>query len=353
MEDLTAGENRGAVVAAMQAGDESAFTALVERHRRELQLHCYRMTGSLEDSEDLVQETLLRSWRARRSFEGRSSLRSWLYRIATNACLDDLARRRRRRPGGRTASSPGADARPFEVPWLEPYPDELLDELPAPDGRPDAAIEERETVELAFIVAVQQLPPRPRAVLILRDVLGWSAKDTARLLDASVPAVNSALQRARAAMKKHLPRHRLEWSAGADPSESERELVRAYVDATERGDAEALATLMRDDLRFAMPPQPETYTGLDTVIASWVQGGFGKPEWGQLRCLVTRANRQPAVANYLLRPGESEATAMALDLLRFEEGRIAEVVTFPGEVFRAFSLPDVLDAGRGPRARAR
>src|SRR5918995_126434 len=179
--------------------NETAFSALVERHRRELQVHCYRMLGSLDEAEDLTQETFLRAWRKRASFEGRSTIRAWLYRIATNACLDALQRRPRRATGGGVA-------------WLQPYPDELLEGVAAPGDEPDAAAVEKETIELAFMVAVQHLPPRPRAVLILRDVLGWSAKETAALLETSVPAANSALQRARAALKEHLPEHRSEWA---------------------------------------------------------------------------------------------------------------------------------------------
>src|SRR5688500_4983166 len=202
--------------------DEAAFAALVDRHRRELQVHCYRMLGSFEESEDLVQETFLRAWRKRQSFEGRSTVRTWLYGTAANACLDALERRPRRLAGG-------------EIPWLQPYPDHLLEEIASSDDEPDAAAVEKETIELAFLAAIQHLPPRPRAVLILRDVLGWSAKDAAALLETSVASVNSALQRARAGMKKHLPARRLEWAPGADASEAERVLLRRYVDATERG----------------------------------------------------------------------------------------------------------------------
>jgi RNA polymerase sigma-70 factor, ECF subfamily len=170
-------------VAAAQAGDEAAFSGLVESYRPELQVHCYRMLGSFEDSEDLTQETFQRAWRKRRGFKGRSTFRAWLYRIATNACLDALARRPRR-------VLPQS-----EVPWLQPYPDELLDEVRATDAGPDDVVVSKETIELAFLVAIQHLSPKQRAVLILRDVLGWSAEDTASLLETRVASVNSALQR--------------------------------------------------------------------------------------------------------------------------------------------------------------
>jgi RNA polymerase sigma-70 factor (ECF subfamily) len=309
--------------------DEAAFTALVERHRRELQVHCYRMLGSLEEAEDLTQETFLRAWRKRASFQGRSTVRAWLYRIATNACLDVLEKRPRKATGG-------------EVLWLQPYPDDLLEGVATEGDDPDALVVARETIELAFMVAVQHLPPRPRAVLILRDVLGWSAKDTAALLETSVPAANSALQRARAALKEHLPEQRNEWKPGTDPSAAERALIQRYIEASEEGDAQAIAAIMREDARFSMPPQPGVYHGRDTILGFWLEGGFGSADWGRLRCTVTRANHQPAVANYVLRPGDDVYTAMALDVLRIEEGAIADIVTFDPRVFPAFGLPATL-----------
>src|ERR671916_2616274 len=186
-------------VASARFGDESAFAALVEPHRRELQVHCYRMLGSFEDSEDLVQETFLRAWRKRETFQGRSSFRAWLYRIATNACLDSLERRPRI-AAVRDGAQPTA-----ELPWLQPYPDQLLEEVATGEAEPEEEVVARETIELAFIAAIQLLPPRQRAVLIARDVLGWSAAETAGMLGISVAAGNSALQRARATMKEHLP----------------------------------------------------------------------------------------------------------------------------------------------------
>ena len=314
---------------AIEFADRIQFEALATRHRRELQLHCYRMLGSLEESEDMVQETFLRAWRRRETFQGRSTLRAWLYRIATNTCLDALQRRPRRPQGG-------------EVAWLQPYPDELLEGIAEPEAEPDAQIVAKETVELAFMVAIQYLPPKTRAVLILRDVLDWPAKETAALLETSVAAVNSALQRARAGLKEHLPERRLEWGADADPTEAERELLDRYVDASERADAHALAALMREDSTWSMPPEPGHWRGRDKIVGYWLEGGFGTPEFGRFRCLLTSANRQPAVACYLLKPGQTEATGLALDVLRIEEGVIADITSFTSAVFPAFGLPSKL-----------
>ena len=310
----------------MELNDQATFEAHAERHRRELQLHCYRMLGSLEESEDLVQETFLRAWRRRETYAGRSTVRAWLYRIATNACLDALQRRPRRPHGG-------------EVPWLQPYPDELLEGIAEPDAEPDAKVVAKETLELAFMVAIQHLPAKTRAVLILRDVLDWPAKDTAALLETSVAAVNSALQRARAGLKEHLPERRLEWAPGADPTQAERELLDRYIEASERADPHALAALMREDSTWSMPPEPGLWRGRDAIVAAWVEGGMGTAEFGRFRCLLTSANLQPAVACYLHRPGESEYRALALDVLRIEEGAIADITSFTSVVFPAFGLP--------------
>jgi RNA polymerase sigma-70 factor, ECF subfamily len=322
----------GAVVAAATAGDESAFTSLTERYRRELQVHCYRMLGSFEDSEDLVQETFLRAWRKRDSYQGRSTFRAWLYRIATNACLDALERRPRHL---RSAQGP-------EVTWIQPYPDRLLEGIATTDAEPDEAVVSKETIELAFLAAIQHLPPKQRAVLIVRDVLGWSARDSATLLDASVASVNSALQRARATLKKHLPERRLEWAPGVDPSEAERALLKRYIEANERADADAFVAMMREDARFVMPPDPSYFVGREAIVASWMEGGLGTEELRDWRWLLTKANMQPAVAFYLRRPGESQHAAFALDVLRIEDGAIGEIVAFPSVVFPAFELPPKL-----------
>jgi RNA polymerase sigma-70 factor, ECF subfamily len=310
----------------MQIDDRTAFEAVATRHRRELQLHCYRMLGSFEESEDMVQETFLRAWRRRETYAGRSTVRAWLYRIATNACLDALQRRPRRPEGG-------------EVRWLQPYPDDLLAE---PEAEPEALVVAKETVELAFLVAIQHLPPKTRAVLILRDVLDWPAKDTAELLETSVAAVNSALQRARAGLKEHLPERRSEWAPGADPTEAERELLDRFVEASERADPHAIAALLREDATWSMPPEPGFWRGRDAIMAAWVESGVGTPEFGDFRCVVTSANRQPAVAFYLKPPGEAEYSALALDVLRFAEGEIAGITSFTSVVFPVFGLPPKL-----------
>jgi RNA polymerase sigma-70 factor (TIGR02960 family) len=307
--------------------DRASFTSSVERHRRELHVHCYRMLGSFEESEDLVQETFLRAWRGRESFAGRSSVRAWLYKIATNACLDALDKRPR-------AASPTG-----EVLWLQPYPDALLEELAAEDESPEDSVVAKETIELAFLVAIQRLVPLQRAVLILRDVLGCTAKETADVLETSVPAVNSALQRAHAAMKQHLPERRTEWAPDADATTAERALVERVIEYSESPDPLALKRLLSEDVRFSMPPEPGLWEGRDTVVQAWIDGGFGSEAFGSLRCLVTRANGQPAVAFYVRTPGDDGYSPMALDVLRIVDGAIAEIVTFDGSVFGWFGLP--------------
>jgi len=317
-------------------GTQDEFAALTEPHRRELQVHCYRMLGNFDESEDMVQETFLRAWRKRESYAGRAPFRAWLYKIATNACLDTIAKRPRiERPSGATA--------PVEIPWLQPFPDQLLDGVAPREEQPDAVVVEKETIELAFMVAIQLLPPNQRAVLILRDIVGWSAKETAELLETSVASANSALQRARETLHARLPEERLEWPAGVDASAAERELLAKYIDATDRGEAWGLAEVLREDVVFSMPPEPGLWTGRDTVVNAWVSGGFGSEDLGTFRCVATRANRQPAVANYLRKPGESVYRAFAIDVLRIEQGQVAEIITFHARLFAAFGLPETLD----------
>jgi RNA polymerase sigma-70 factor, ECF subfamily len=325
---------------------ESAFAALVERYRRELQVHCYRMLGSLEDSEDLVQETFLRAWRKRTSFgsDGRSSVRAWLYRIATNACLDVLRSRPRRALPQEVAAAgdpTGPPSPPADLPWLQPYPDRLLEPIAPADDEPGDVVVARETIELAFLATIQHLPPRQRAVLIHRDVLGWPAKATASLLEGSVASVNSALQRARATLRDHLPEQRTEWATSSGPSEEERELLRRYVDAHERSDADALAELLREDARLTMPPHPTWYEGREAILIA-SRKGFD-PEFGRLRSVVAGANMQPAAAHYLRPPGGSEYRPLALDVLQLEGGRITAINSFLfPELFPAFGLPPSL-----------
>jgi RNA polymerase sigma-70 factor, ECF subfamily len=326
--------------------EESAFAAMAERHRRELQVHCYRMLGSFEDSEDLVQETFLRAWRKRESFgsDGRNAFRAWLYRIATNACLDVLRGRPRRVVPTEVAAAADPSvppSPPADLPWLQPYPDRLLQPIAPAEDEPGAVVVARETIELAFIAAIQHLPPRQRAVLILRDVLGWSAKEMAALLEASVVSVNSALQRARATLRDRLPEQRTEWGRSAEPSEEERELLRRYVDAHERADADGLAALLRDDARLTMPPHPTWYAGRAAILTA-MRPAFD-PEFGDLRGVLAAANSQPAVAHYLRRPGESVYRPLALDVLRIEGGQVAEISSFVfPRLLAAFGLPPSL-----------
>jgi RNA polymerase sigma-70 factor (TIGR02960 family) len=313
------------------AGGEARFSALAERHRRELHVHCYRMLASFDDAEDAVQETLLRAWRGRAGFDGGAFFRAWLYRIATNVCLDALQQSSRRRTAVRSFA---------DLPWLQPYPDRLLDEVAPRDDEPDAVVVERETIELAFLSAMQVLPPRQRAALILRDVLGWSAADTASLLETSVPAANSALQRARATLQAHLPARRTDWSAAA-PTAEERALLERFIDAHERCDAAAAIAIAAPDLRVTMPPDLLCFDGLD-AIAPLLERAFGEDRDGDWRLVPTRANRMPTAASYLRRPGDSTFRAFKFDVLRIEDGAIAEITTFGAGLFEAFGLPQTL-----------
>ena len=305
--------------------DRDAFAALAEPHRRELQLHCYRMLASFDEAQDLVQETFLRAWRSRAGFAGRSTFRAWLYGIATNACLDAIARRSRT-----FAVAPDA-----EITWLEPYPDALLDAVPGPD---DAVIA-KETVELAYLVAIQHMTPRSRAVLILRDVVGLPARETADVLELSVAAVNSALQRARSVLAGQLPAERAEWAPGTDADAAEKALLERYMRATEAVDIETLKQTLAEELRFSMPPERGVHHGRDGVVDMWLDGGFGTGQW-LMRCVVTRVNRQPAVACYAQREGTWRP--FTLDVLRIAGGEIAEIVTFPLEDPARYGVPAVL-----------
>ena len=321
-----------------RTGDAGGFALLTERFRRELLVHCYRMLASYDDAQDLTQETFLRAWARRESFEGRASLRTWLYRIATNACLDYLQKRRDRTPIPTELN--GAGGTGTEVLYLQPWPDSR------PDDPHERAVA-KETIELAFIVAVQHLPARQRAVLILRDVLGWPAQQTADTLELTLASANSALQRARVTMREHLPDGRLDWSARAkhELSEDERKLVSAYVRAHETLDIDGLTALLREDLRFAMPPQPGVWVGRDEIVQGWIDGGFGKHDYSDWKCRTTIANGQPAIAAYLRRPGAATYEAFAMDVLRIEGGLVAEIITFDSDVFEWFGLPRHLDAG--------
>jgi RNA polymerase sigma-70 factor (TIGR02960 family) len=310
---------------------ERDFGGLVERHRRELHVHCYRMLASFDEAEDAVQETFLRAWRGRERYEQGTYFRAWLYRIATNVCLDLLRSRSRRVPEMSSFA---------EVPWLQPYPDKLLDEIAPSDDQPDAVVVSRETIELAFLAALQVLPPRQRAALIARDVLGWPASETASLLDTSVAAANSALQRARATMQEHLPSHRLDWSA-PEPSAEERVLLERFIDAHERCDAKAAVAIAAEDLRITMPPNPFLFDGL-AMVRPLLERALGEERDGDWRLVPTMANRMPTAASYLRRPGDSEFRAFKFDVLRIADGTIVEITTFGAELFPRFGLGPTL-----------
>jgi RNA polymerase sigma-70 factor (ECF subfamily) len=327
------------LIAAATSGDGAAFSALVERHRAELQVHAYRMLGSLEDAQDAVQDALLRAWRSRKTYDGRSTFRAWLYRITTNACLRILERRPRRLVPAEAGPAAEVGARPLppaDLPWLQPYPDRLLDESPEPED----AVVARETIELAFLGAIQHLPPRQRAVLILRDALDWSANETAAVLEMSVAAANSALQRARATLKDRLPARRLEWATAADAEDAERSLLETYVDAFERHDDRRLVALLREDVRLAMPPHPTWYEGLEAV-AAFLAGVAFRPGSEAHRFVPTRANRQPAFGVY--RGEGADARPFAINVVEIESGLVTgmDFFRYP-ELFPAFGLPDTL-----------
>ena len=322
----------------MRLGDEAAFAALTEPYRRQLHLHCYRMLGSYDEAEDLVQETLLRAWRGRAGFEGRSTVKTWLYRIATNACLDHIESRSRRL-ASLESPQPGE---PNAVDWLQPYPDLLLDQIASSDPEPDAKVIGRETIELAYLAAIQYLPPKQRAILILRDALGWSAKETANLLDESVASVNSALSRARSSMRRRMPKRRLEWSTVATPTTGERKLLERYMEATDRADVAGLTALLREEVRLTMPPYPTWFEGREQIATAFaLSTNPAEPSYqGQFRTVATAANRQPAVAAYVRRPGDSEYRALGIDVLRLEGDQVVEITRFvSADLFPAFGLP--------------
>src|SRR3954470_12116045 len=268
--------------------NEPDFAQVTERHRRALHVHCYRMLGSYEEAEDAVQETMLRAWRARGSFDG-TQPRTWLYRIATNTCLDQIRARKRR---------PQAMASFDEMPWLQPYPDLLLDEIAPTEAEPDAVLVARETIELAFLAVIQLLPPRQRAGLIMRDVLEWSAAETADALEMTVAGVNSALQRAKATLREQ-PEERFARRT-AEPSEEENELLRRFIEAHERADFAGQAELLREDVLVTMPPFPMRYRGL-ADIAELQESAKGMGTW---RLVPIVANRMPAAASYLRATGD-------------------------------------------------
>jgi RNA polymerase sigma-70 factor (ECF subfamily) len=306
--------------------NEPDFAHATERHRRELHVHCYRMLGSFEEAEDAVQETMLRAWRARSSFDG-TQPRAWLYRIATNTCLDAIRSRKRR---------PAAIGSFDEMPWLQPYPDRLLDEVAPAEEEPDAVLVARETIELAFLAVIQLLPPRQRAVLIMRDVLEWSAAETAEALEMTVAGVNSALQRAKATLREQ-PEQRFAQRT-TEPSEEEMDLLQRFIDAHERADHTAQAELLREDVRVTMPPFPMRYDGIP-ALEGLMQTAADMGEW---KLVPIVANRLPAAASYLRAPGETTFRAFKIDVLRIAGGRIAEITTFDSTLFAQFGLEPTL-----------
>ena len=326
--------DENAVLEAVRSGDTARFVSLTERHRRELQVHCYRMLANYEDAQDMTQETILRAWNKRESFRGDAALRTWLYRIATNACLDFLEKRNDRTPVPSELADPAS-----ELLYLQPYPDRMLPE------DPQESVVARETIELAFIVAVQHLPPRQRAVLILRDVLGWPASKAADALELTVGSVTNALQRARVTMREQLPGRRLDWQSPAthELSDDERAVVRAYIDAHERNDLAGLTSLLRTDLRFAMLPElgPVPMTAEDAVDG-WVSGGLferGHDDW---RGITTTVNRMPAAVLYLRAPDDPEYRLFAVAVLRIADGEIAELIGFDAAATPWLDLPPTL-----------
>jgi RNA polymerase sigma-70 factor (TIGR02960 family) len=329
-----------ATLARARAGDEEAFRELTEPYRRELQLHCYRILGSVQDAEDMVQETLLAAWRSLETFEGRASVRSWIYRIATNRCLNAL-RARSRRPKEVPAMGDSPEpTRRIEPVWLEPYPDVLLEGIADRSPGPAAHYEARESIELSFIVALQGLPPRQRAVLVLRDVLGFRTAEVAEMLDSGEASVKGALQRARATLGARLPAADRERAPGPN-SARERQLMGRFADAVESGDIDEMVALLTDDALLTMPPQPLEYQGHDAI------GAFlrhreevrGRP----LRVVPTRANTQPAFGCYLPDAQAAIARAYALFVLTLE-GEQVSAITWFGDTgfFRHFGLPRTL-----------
>ncbi len=334
-----------AVLEQARAGDEEAFRALTDPNRRELQVHCYRILGSVQDAEDMVQETLLAAWRGLADYEGRASVRSWLYTIATNRCLNAL-RDSGRRPQNVIGSNPLPDApeptRWGEPVWLQPYPDALIDGLPDRAEGPDARYETKEAVGLAFVSGLQRMAPQQRAVLVLRDVLGYRAAEVAEMLDSSEASVNSALQRARASLEA-MP-ERPDGSALPD-STGERALLTLFSEAFERGDIDELVELMTEDAWLRMPPEPHEYQGRAAIAeffrtrAIW-RGGQ------KVRLVATRANGRPAFGYYVSDPHADVARAGGIFVLTVEGDAVTDMTRFGDNgVLPYFGLPRTLRGG--------
>ena len=329
------------LLASAQSGDERAFEELTLPHRRELYVHCYRMLGSLDDADDAFQETLLRAWRGLDGFEPHAPFRAWLYRIATNVCLTTLARRARRgevSDKGREGGHDDAWRKEGEPVYLDPYPDRLLDEL-----GPEATAEQREGVELAFIAAVQLLPPRQRATLLLRDVVGYTAAEVAEILATSTAGVNSALQRARATLTRGRAAGQVTRAHVRTSTATEQTLVRRLVDAWQAADIPSIVEILTEDALFTMPPLPARYVGRDAIRA-FLATGPGGARLDRFRLVPTRANRQPALAAYYRGGDEGPYRAHAVIVLAIEGEEIASLVRFaaPG-LFGRFGLPTMLE----------
>jgi RNA polymerase sigma-70 factor (ECF subfamily) len=328
------------VLARARAGDEEAFRALTEPLRRELQLHCYRIVGSVQDAEDMVQETLLAAWRGIEAFEGRASVRSWLYRIATNRCLNALRARSRRPREVPALRDPLEPTRHIEAVWLDPYPDVLLEDIADGSSGPAARFEARESLELSFTIALQHLPPRQRAALVLGDVLGFRTAEVAAMLDTGEGSVKGALQRARATLRARRPSADRDRAPRPD-SAGERRVVGRFADAVHSGDVDAIVALLTDGALLTMPPLPLEYEGPDAI------GAFlrhreqlrGRP----LRVVPTRANTQPAFGCYLPDIDTGIAHAHALFVLTLEGERVSAITWFGDvSVFPHFGLPPSL-----------
>ena len=353
MSTSTAPDER-ALLDAARNGDEHAFGRLVEPFEGQLHAHCYRMLGSVHDAEDALQEALLRAWRGLRRFEGRSSLRSWLYTIATNTCLTAVARRPKRvlpidyGPAADPLAGPG---RPLvETVWVEPYPDERLEEGGA---APEARYEQRESVELAFVAALQHLAPRQRAVLILREVLGFSAKEVAETLETTVASVNSALQRARAAVDERLPDASQQATLRLLGDDEVRELAETYADAWERGDVEAIVSMLAEDAVVAMPPMATWFAGRDGVRTFLADFAFAQRWSGErfeagdrrVRVRPARASGQVAFATYRWDGERGSFRAQAIQVLALRGREIVDITGFVAPAaFPRFGLPDELAA---------
>jgi RNA polymerase sigma-70 factor (ECF subfamily) len=330
---------------AARAGDQDAFGRLVEPLRSQLHAHCYRMLGSLHDAEDALQDTLLRAWRGLPRFEGRSSLRSWLYTIATNTCLNAIGRRPKRVlpvDYGPTADPHTTPGEPLvESVWLEPYPD---DKLGLEDGfaAPEARYEQLESVELAFVAALQHLPPNQRAALILREVLGFSAREVAETLETTVASVNSALQRARETVEERLPEESQQATLRSLGDDGIREMVESFMDAMARGDVDAVVELLAEDAAWSMPPMATWYRGsaLAVWLAEWPLSG----EW-RWNHLPARANGQPAVASYTWDEEKAVYRAFSLNVLTLRGKAIGDVTSF---IVRTEPARDRLHLARWP-----